>query len=87
MKAFSAKIPKARPEEGKIEKKKHISEVNLKFTNLIRMEIFPLVIVAACLIGFWQFKPQLQNMFMSKGRFTALSKKDLRFVARKISSL
>jgi len=74
---------KPRPEDGAIEKKRHIADE--KFTKLVRWEVFPLLLIAGCAFAYTQFKPQIQNTLLSGGRFQALSKYDLREVSRKIS--
>jgi hypothetical protein len=62
---------------------RHTGEVNRKFNKLVRWEVLPFVGLAACLVGYNQFKPQIENLLF--GNMTALSPKDLRFVGRKIS--
>lgn len=54
---FSSKNPK--PEEGKVDKHRHISENYLRFQRLMRWEVFPLLFLTASLIIYKQYKTRI----------------------------
>lgn len=83
-----SKPDQPRPEEAKVDRHRHISEPNRKFQKLMRWEVFPLLMLSAAAIAYFQFRTQILNILpLNKLKIDPYSDKEERFIGRKLNGL
>jgi len=86
---MSSKSKNPSPEEGVLDKKKHINEAHLRFQRLMRWEILPLVALSLSVILYFKFKTEILNLVVPTKllNLEAFSDREEKFIARKLSGL
>jgi uncharacterized protein YdhG (YjbR/CyaY superfamily) len=64
---------------------KHINATHTKLTKLVRWEIFPMLMLSGCALIYFKYQTEFLNLLPKS--FEAITTKDERMVARKLSSL
>lgn len=85
----SSKSKDPRPDEGVVDRKRHINEAHQRFQRLVRWEIVPLVAFSASLVIYFKFQTEFLNYVVPTKllKLQPFSDKEERFIARKLSGL